>query len=201
MEGYVYFDSVRKKSKRSFRNSGGVGVFVKRSLVANGFVENLKSSFDDSVVLYIKSGIFDLMQDMILYITYISPEGSTIYDKKEIKNGITALENNIAYYRQKYPFCYLYIAGDLNARTKDLCDFIIDDTLDYVFNTTVDYDTDNVFAPRCNKDSERSNTFGKSLVELCCVNNVHILNGRLHNDKSGSSVYMGVSTHFYIYMR
>ena len=56
-----------------------------------------------------------------------------------MKKGITVLQNNIIYYSQKYLFCYLYIAGDLNARTKD---FIIDDTLDYVFNTTVDYDID-----------------------------------------------------------
>ena len=96
------------------------------------------------------------------------------------------MEANIALIRQQYPDNYLYIAGDLNARTKDLLDFIPDDTLDYVFNVNVDYTSDYFCIPRNSRDVERYNLFGKSLVELCCIHDVHILNGRLYDDIVGN---------------
>ena len=39
---------------------------------------------------------------------------------------------------------------------------------------------------RNNKDCERCNLFGKTLVELCCVHNMHIMNARLHDDVDGN---------------
>lgn len=39
--------------------------------------------------------------------------------------------------------------------------------------------------PRKNKDIEVFNQFGPSLVDLCCIFNFHILNGRLHDDSDG----------------
>jgi len=39
---------------------------------------------------------------------------------------------------------------------------------------------------RNNRDCERSNAFGQSLIELCCTYGVHILNGRLYDDIVGN---------------
>ena len=45
------------------------------------------------------------MEDVITFITYISPEGSVIYKNLVERNGIVYLENNIVTIRQLYPHC------------------------------------------------------------------------------------------------
>jgi len=69
------------------------------------------------------------------------------------------------------------IGGDLNARIKDFIDFIDDDNLDYVYNGDVAYPGDEFRLPRASSDSNY-NTFGLSLIDLCCSKDVHVLNGR-----------------------
>ena len=88
------------------------------------------------------------MQDMTIYITYISPEGSTIYNNFKEKNRIDNLENSITFIRQQYPNCYFYIY---------LFDYIPEDSLEYVFSTDIVYDFDNFCRKINNKDTERYN--------------------------------------------
>ena len=116
-----------------------------------------------------------------MYFAYVPPEGSSIYDNGE-QNGILILDNNIIDIRSEYQDCFFFLAGDLNSRTTDFLDFIPNDNLDIVFGKNVDYDNDNFEMHRNNLDCNRYNNYGKSLVELCCCNNMHIINGRLHDD-------------------
>ena len=69
------------------------------------------------------------MQDTVMYFAYVSPQGSTIYNNLNEKNGIVLLESNIADVKFRYPDSYFFLAGDLNARTKDFIDFIPNDDL------------------------------------------------------------------------
>ena len=129
LDQYVYFDCVRSKPNNALRNSGGVGVFVRSILLRESFISHICQDFNDCVVLHIKTGVFDLMNDMILYIAYVSPEASPIYNNLHENNGIALINRNISYLRDTYPDCYVYVAGDLNSRTKHFLDYIPDDTL------------------------------------------------------------------------
>ena len=119
MSNYKHFDSLRKKTNSSFRNDGGVSVFVREEYILNCFVKRLYVDFTDSVVLLLNASRFDVKKDIILLIAYISPEGSPIYRNKDECNGILLLENKLAQIKDDYPECLLYLAGDLNARTFD----------------------------------------------------------------------------------
>ena len=68
-------------------------------------------------------------------------------------------------------------------RVKDAHDFIIADNLDYVYKVVAEYESDKFFLPRNTKNTAM-NTFGTSLIELCCVHGMHMLNGRFHCDKA-----------------
>lgn len=59
------------------------------------------------------------MQDIILYFAYVSPQGSRIYDNLVENNGILLIENNMNEIKVDYPDCCFFLAGDLNARTRD----------------------------------------------------------------------------------
>ncbi len=120
-----------------------------------------------------------------MYFTYVSPEGSTTYTDIHERNGILLLENNLNEVQNAYPDCYYFLAGDMNARTKTFLDYIPCDNLDHIFGET-DYAGDEFDMPRNTKDSITYNQFGKSLVELCCTFNMHMLNGRVHDDTDGN---------------
>ena len=87
------------------------------------------------------------------------------------------LGQKIDYLRQEFPNYYLFLIGHFNARTKDFLDYILSDNLNAIFNMDVDYDYDDFEFERNNKDKDAYNAFGKSLVELCTVNDIHLLNG------------------------
>lgn len=75
-----------------------------------------------------------MIKDLVLYIAvYVSPEQSPIYNSYIEKNGISLLESNIVLIKSHFSDCYIYLAGYLNARCKDMLDFIPDDRLDHIF--------------------------------------------------------------------
>ena len=77
------------------------------------------------------------------------------------------------------------MGGDLNARTRDFLDYIPSDDLTFIsWETSCNADTFEL--TRNNKDSLRFNAFGKTLVEFCCSNSMHIINGRLSMDTDGN---------------
>lgn len=187
LDNYTCFDFVREKSLYALRNSGGVSVFIKNSFIKDNFITRICHDYLDCIVLYIKSSVFRSMRDIVLYIAYVSPEGSPIYNNRDELNGINYIDNNILTLRHIYPDVYLYLAGDFNARTSNLIDYIPDDSIENIFNTDIyAYNSDCFEQPRNNKDSERTNSFGKSLIELCCSHSIHILNGRMHEDVVGN---------------
>jgi len=184
LEGYCCFDNVRVRQNNALRNSGGISVFVKSHLTKDGLVTRICSDFIDCIVLYLKVSCFNCPSDIILYIAYVSPEGSPIYEHRDDTNGITYIDEKLLLLKNIYPDCMLYLAGDLNARTKTMLDYIPADNIDFIFNSEVDYTTDDFEMPRNNKDNIY-NSFGHTLLELCCAHGIHILNGRVTGDPDG----------------
>ena len=83
-----------------------------------------------------------------------------------------------------YTDAAIFIAGDLNSRIKDLCDFIPNYCVNYIFNGNIEFPSDSFDMSRTSKDRV-CNNFGLSLIDLCCTFNTHVFNGRLFNDKNG----------------
>ena len=63
---------------------------------------------------------------------YISSEGSIVYEN-ESSDGIEILYEHILLLLNEFPECLLFLSGDFNARTRDLLDFISDDSLEFIF--------------------------------------------------------------------
>ena len=185
LSNYVHFDSVRTFNTNCFRNSGGVSVFVKDTLFTCVNVTRIFSEFKNCIVLFVNFPPASGRDDLILYFTYVSPEGSSIYSNVDDteQNGILLLQDNIDHVKLNYSNAMLLLAGDLNARIKDLLDYIPDDNLIHVFGDT-DYCSSSFDLPRQSKDS-RCNTFGRSLINMCCTHDLHVLNGRF-NDHLGN---------------
>ena len=72
-------------------------------------------------------------KDIVMYFSYISPEGSTIYTGYDQQNGIIRMKENVENLKLFYPDTMLFLSGDFNARIKDRIDFIPEDNLSYIF--------------------------------------------------------------------
>jgi hypothetical protein len=112
------------------------------------------------------------------------------------------------------------LAGDLNARTAKLADFLPSDSyINDFFNIDDDsrshFDSysilENLGVPLCrNSLDTRTNSHGLMLIELCRNNNLFIVNGRFGNDantgkftfRDRSAIdYLIVSTHCFKYLQ
>ena len=82
----------------SIRNSGGVNVFIRSNLAKLKIIRRLYDEYDNCVVLYFRLSTLFTYEDIIMYLTYISPEGSCYYDDKEQTNGIFSMQSNMHIY-------------------------------------------------------------------------------------------------------
>ena len=73
----------------------------------------------------------------------------------------------------------LFLSRDFNARIKDRINIIPEDNLFYMFDET-DYVNSSFDLQRNSKDS-KLNSCGRALIELCCLFDIHVLNGRFND--------------------
>ena len=184
LDGYNAFSNVRKKKYRKGRASGGVTVFVKSKLIENGLVQRIFCDLDDCVVLLIKGSQSGTEIEIILCFLYISPEGSPIYNIDVGNNGIDIYESKLLEIIEKYPNANLMVAGDFNARCGTHQDVLLNDSVELIFDDDTLYEADDFNLQRQTKDHTYNN-FGLSLIELCKVYNIHMLNGRFPGDTKG----------------
>ena len=90
------------------------------------------------------------------------------------------IEADIAHFSQRGN---IIISGDLNARTGQENDFIMNDYTNYI-PLPPDYQMDNPIRKRLNQD-KICRGFGKSLIDLCKTTGLRILNGRTLGDSFG----------------
>ena len=152
---------------------------MKDTLIQNNFIKRIFDDFNECIVLLLDGQTFVNQNDIIIVFTYVAPERSTFY-ADPATNGLELLADKILSIISEYPAADLLLAGDFNARR------IVEDEADYIFGLNTSYPADEFYIPRKNKDIDFSNTYGLSLIELCCTFNIHILNGRLFGDKDGN---------------
>ena len=62
----------------------------------------------------------------------MQPENSNIYKSLDEKNGVEILENTLLELKAEYDDPYVILMGDLNSRTGDLHDYVINDEVDFL---------------------------------------------------------------------
>ena len=86
------------------------------------------------------------------------------------------LQNNIYSFSRKGD---VILCGDFNARIGGLDDFVDQDDLNFS-NSIIESNIN----PRNSRDGV-VNTYGRALVDLCCGNDLVVLNGRMKGDSLG----------------
>ena len=108
IDGYENFDSMQKKKHSAVRGAGGVAFFVKDWVIQSG-VECIIQNFNECVVLLFKATSLRGSEDLIIMVTYITPENSPVYTDED--NGLIILNKKISEILVHFPNAELFIAG------------------------------------------------------------------------------------------
>ena len=143
---------------------GGIIAYVRNELLP-GCVR-IYENINDLVVLKLDKEFFSLERDLIFVPVYLSPESSTVFNTYE-KAGFEHIEENINQIVEEYKNIDIMVAGDFNARTGELDDFIMTDSTEFVLELcdNPSYDTDDFNLPRENVDKEIKN-YGHDLISF-----------------------------------
>ena len=194
LDGYTFIGQTRRQ--KYLRKSGGIGVFIKDDVYDS--VTVLETPSDYIMWLKLSKKDFSLDDDIILGIIYQPPENSRFYTDNE--NEIFEVEITATCIRHKY----VYLLGDLNARTSDVDDFIeadpflsdyfdFDETVLNHFNKVSSLAQYNMSYKRASQD-RIINKQGEHLLDICKSSNLFILNGRCGNDKDkGKLTFRNIS--------
>ena len=132
---------------------------------------------------------FNLQKPVILCCVYIPPEASTFYANRQEQNGITELEYFLMDVMIENTDSDILVIGDLNSRTGVEQDYIMDDNINHIPGADDWYIVDDFNIPRISRDSQ-TNTFGRTLIQLCRDCGIHILNGRFPGDVDGEFTFI-----------
>ena len=134
--------------------------------------------------------MFKLDNDIILLTVYVPPAGSPYYDNFIIKNGIYNLERLLYECISEHNSCNVILCGDFNARTANLQPINEIDSNIGVFESINSNNIDECLLLKRQSDDFVTNSFGKSLVELCVCFELVILNGIGEGEMDGGFTFI-----------
>lgn len=190
LPGFSFISQPRKQ--KYFRKSGGIAVLIKDSILE--FCKHVETDSDYILWLSLDRRLTKTKENVIIGTIYVPPTQSRFFNDEEITN----LENEITSICSNHK--YVFIAGDFNARTSHLNDFIhldqfVSDMFEFDEDTVSFFDKTNMLEKLCiplervSKDVKTNNT-GYWLIDICKNNNLFIVNGRFGKDKGiGSATF------------
>jgi len=177
--GYKFF----AKNRKSRRKSGGVGIFVKNTLMQSKLFTLSECNLSNMMVFHLHEKLcgFSIVGCAI----YVEPENSP-YSQKDVFECIENVLINFSGNNE------IMLLGDFNARSACINEFIISDEYNFDINDdniriTERMDNEQLLIDfgipyeRFSRDT-KSNNFGRRMVDMCKNLGLLIVNGRAGND-------------------
>lgn len=178
IEGYISITKCRKKHKKSKRHSGGIIIYIKKSIYKGVTYLLKETSSPNRAWLKLNKDFFGFKKDLYLCAVYIPPQNSV-----HSNDDLLDLESEVTKFSVNGDIALI---GDFNARTGSNTDYIVNDTDNInIFQDIlpIDYDVDNCI--NRNSVDKIINKQGKELINLCVSSRLRILNGRYLGDSFG----------------
>ena len=181
--GFQCFSQPRKQ--KYIRKSGGIALFAKDEIFQH--CKYLATDSDYVMWISIDKSRISIDENLIIGITYAPPSQSRFFNDDELQT----LENEITSMCSSHK--YIFITGDLNARTGILTDYVqldeflaeefeLDDETAHFFDKTTILERLKIPLSRTSNDI-KTNNIGYWLVNICKNNNLFIVNGRVGKNR------------------
>jgi exonuclease III len=184
-DGYESFLNCRSNESRKRR--GGLAVFIKRSILTG--ITLVDKSLSELMWFKMNSKFFGFEKDLFICFLYITPSNSTYVKKSGLDKQIfSKLDDNIVKYSNQGE---IMLMGDLNAHINcNEQDFIRNDS-DSILDSFLPKNdiADSVQIFRNTQVNQTTNSYVKSIIELCNNSQLRILNGRTIGDSVGKATY------------
>ena len=182
---HIFLNRTEKKAGTK-RNSGGLIIYIRSELFDNNTF--LKCENDDIIWLKLKDNV---ISDKPTYIClcYVLPARTT--RNSMVDNSVfDRFMDTVVEYERIQPKSSFIICGDMNARTREMPEYVIDDTQQYI-PLPVDYVLDDEIPPRVSQDKSGSNSNGQQLLEFYKQTSLRIANGRCGTDSPVGDLQVG----------
>ena len=178
INGFQNFAAHRKLQKTSAcRSSGGVIAYIKNDILRG--VSPLQGCTEEAVWLKFHKDFYKIPNDIIICLCYVAPMNSS----SRVQTDMDSFDNiilDIARLKALHPNAVFMVCGDMNGRTGVSPDYVINDNSRYLLLPD-DYIEDSEI-PWANEDHV-VNTQGRSVLEVCKICDLRIVNGRSGLDK------------------
>ena len=145
--------------------------------ITQWYKKKIKNSSREFQWVKLLKDYFSLDKDLYICFSYISPFS---FQSKSDADSLEAIIRDINIFKND---CYIFICGDLNARTGLDPDFIDSDSDKHV-PLDPSYIIDSNILQRNSEDTKMDDR-GKQVNELCISSRMRILNGRTVGDSFG----------------
>ena len=179
---YETFHNPAVKLKEKGRRSGGLVVFIRKSLMK--FISHIQCDSTNLIAFLVDKRLLGQDANIMMIFTYVHPYRSPFYDDKEYDCSLLCLEDFIVKTSEKYANIYHMVVGDLNSRigSWNLCE-------DEDTNSLMCSGETNTHGVRHSNDP-LINTFGKNLINLCEICKFVPLNGNTSGDRDGKFTFV-----------
>ena len=164
---------IREKKINGPKVAGGIGVFVREEISHR--VQAIENSNEDSIWIKI-SGLNPGDYDVYIGTFYVSPD-SNIERSRKNYDFFASVNTEVAFYSKKG---LVLVQGDFNSRTGEEKDYVEHDKSDSELGIE---NFDNQILR--NSEDKTINQRGKDLLDICKMNDLLILNGRMTGDIFG----------------
>jgi exonuclease III len=167
----------RPVCKKNNKFYGGLILCVRKTLITG--IRVIESPSTEYIWLKLDKVHFNLEKDLYVGFHYVLPRNSTHISARE-QDPMEELDILVCKFRTEG---HVLVMGDLNSRTASRPDFLVND--EEIVNIEYNiYEVDQTVNMRCSNDNA-TNTQGLRLLEICCGNQMRILNGRTLGDMEG----------------
>ena len=188
LNGYSSFFFNRPRADKATRDHGGLAIFIKNTIRPG--VKLKPASQSDYQWVYLDKSFFNFSKNVYICFVHDAPD-YTGYSRRKAIETLQLLQRDILNFRESGE---IVLAGDFNARTTNVSDFINDDSSSFT-PLHDDYREDCIIRPRSSEDEcHRPCTRGRTLLDLCISSQLGILNmlnGRMLDDPLGKVTYHG----------
>ena len=175
----------KNRKQKTLRKSGGIAFLIKNNFFK--YFTFLESECEYVQWFKLSKIVCNTTEDILIGAVYVPPENSPYSRDCILEQFYFELDEHIRTFKN------VILMGDFNARTSNLDDF---SDIDKELYEHIDVDIDEIFSSdaideiikyghdikRISKDN-KTNKFGKNLIESCKYNEMFILNGRCFDDK------------------